>query len=277
MAEYLTYPFRVMRITQTYNGSVSHRQHTTGNPKDYPIDEGGKDGGRDAMYAPCDLTVKRIYGVGTGGTNTLWLESVNEVITPSGTAFIAMQITHPNDSDLRRLKVGQTISKGEIICYEGTDGATGNHIHLSIGFGRISNNGWVQNSNGKWVLTVTEKTLKPQEAFFVDGKFTTVVSSNGLTFKQLPAKLYTPGNYRVRANRIYVRTGPGSSYTRKGFDKFTANAQKQILELNNGKRATGYVKGVEFYASEIRTNGKDKYTWGRTPSGWVALNKCDKI
>ena len=36
-----------MTITQSYTGTYSHLTHTTGYPKDYPIDEAGKDTGRD--------------------------------------------------------------------------------------------------------------------------------------------------------------------------------------------------------------------------------------
>ena len=73
---YLTYPCKVMRITQNYNGKTSHYPHTVGTPKDYPIDEGGKDTGKDGFYCPCDeLKIVRVYGVGNGGTNTFWVES----------------------------------------------------------------------------------------------------------------------------------------------------------------------------------------------------------
>ena len=69
MANYLTYPLKTMRITQSYTGAFSHLPHTTGSPKDYPIDDGGKDGGKDAIYCPCDsVKVFRVYGVGNKGT-----------------------------------------------------------------------------------------------------------------------------------------------------------------------------------------------------------------
>ena len=51
---YLTYPCKNMRITQSYKGKTSHYPHTVGKPKDYPIDEGGKDTGKDTIYCPCD-------------------------------------------------------------------------------------------------------------------------------------------------------------------------------------------------------------------------------
>ena len=57
MATYLTYPFKTMTIMQSYTGSTSHYPHTRGNYRDYPIDEGGKDTGRDPFYAPCRLKI----------------------------------------------------------------------------------------------------------------------------------------------------------------------------------------------------------------------------
>lgn len=275
MAEYLTYPFKTMRITQTYNGNTSHKPHTTGNIKDFPIDEGGADSGRDAMYAPCDLKVVRIYGVGNSGTNTVWLESLKKVITPAGTNYVTIMATHSNDSDLRRLKTGDIINKGKVVCYEGTDGATGNHIHLSIAFGKIEGNGWKQNSKGKWVLTGTGKELKPEEAFYIDPLFTKVVSSGGLKFKNLPIKGYTTGNYRVEnvtsKGVLRLRTGPATTYPYRKFNELSVDAQNKIKKYNNGKAANGYVAGVEFSVSEVK--GK----WGKTPSGWILLTYCVKL
>ena len=105
---YLTYPFRYMKITQNYNGITSHLPHTTGTPKDYPIDEAGKDSSRDFIYCPCDrMTVKKVYGVGSSGTNTLWLQSTDKVYFADGTAdFFTMLITHPNDDDMRKIRKG---------------------------------------------------------------------------------------------------------------------------------------------------------------------------
>ena len=112
MSEYLTYPFKTMKITQSYTGTTSHLPHTTVSPKDYPIDEGGKDTGRDPFYAPCKMKVKKIYGVGNRGTNTLWLESTEKVTMPNGkTDYVTIMLIHLNDSDLKRLKVRQTFKK----------------------------------------------------------------------------------------------------------------------------------------------------------------------
>ena len=188
MKNYLTYPCKTMRITQSYTGTTSHLPHTTGSPKDYPWDEGCTDSGRDYCYCPCgEMQVKRIYGVGTGGTNTMWLESTSKVVFADGTSdYFTMLITHPNDDELKKIKVGQKFKWREKICREGKDGATGNHFHFSAGKGKINGNGWLRNTNGKYILTTTAGQFKPEQLFFVDKSFTKIVNSKGLKFKDLP-------------------------------------------------------------------------------------------
>ena len=284
MLEYLTYPFKTMKITQSYTGTTSHLPHTTGTPKDYPIDEGGKDTGRDPFYAPCKMKVRKIYGVGNRGTNTLWLESTEEVTMPNGkTDYVTIMIIHPNDSDLKRLKVGQTFKKGDIVCYEGVDGATGNHIHMAVGMGKMTGTGWTKNSRGKWVLTTERGTIRPEDAFYIDKSFTTVVNDKDLPFKEMPKESpktatkpktkakYTVGNSKVTgANILNVRKGAGTIYSKVKFKNLTKSAQEKILKLA-GKKVDGYVKGLAFTVSQVKGD------WGRTPSGWVNLKYCTKI
>ena len=256
MPNYLTYPFRTMRITQRYDGTTSHLPHMTGTPKDYPIDEAGLDGGRDPVYAKCDLVVRRVWGVGNGGVNTVWLESTEPVKLANGkTDDITLMLTHPNDSDVKRLKAGMVIKKGAYICYEGSDGATGNHIHMSVGLGKMAGNGWTQNTNGKWVLTTTGGTLKPEDAFFIDPAFTTVKDAKGLKFKTLPAAKPTPGKYRVTSNTLNVRQGTS-----------TKTAVKCVL----GKGATAEITKVK--------TGLDGQTWGKIDGkGWVCMAYVEKV
>lgn len=278
MSEYLTYPFRTMRITQNYNGSTSHYGHSHGTPCDYPVDEGCSDTGRDWMYCPCDeVVVKRIYGVGNRGVNTIWLESTSKVVFADGTTdYMTMLATHPNDDDLKKLHEGQKFKHLDKICREGTDGASGNHIHLSVGKGKMKGNGWTQNSNGKYVLTTTGGAIKPEQAFWVDPYFTRIISSGGLTFKKLPTikDKYPVGEYRVFEN-AFVRSGAGTSYPKKKFTMFTEGAREQIKSLNKGKAANYFVPGVEFTAKKVTYDGS--HYWGECPSGWVCLEHCQKI
>lgn len=285
MKNYLVYPTKVMRITQTYLGSTSHYPHTTGTPKDYPIDEACSDGGREWFYCPCDeMKLLRIYGVGNGGTNTIWLQSTKKVFfADSTTDYFTIQITHPDDSDLKRLFVGQKFKRGERICREGTDGATGNHLHMSGGKGTITGNGWVLNSKSKWVLSTANGAFKPEELFYLDRSFTKVIDSKGLVFKSLPKaetpetkpaktkKTYPTGNYKVTKARVLnVRKGAGTKYPYLKFDELTKDAQSQVRSLLGGE-VNGYVNGTVFTVSEVK-NG-----WGKTPSGWVSLEYCEKI
>ena len=282
MKNYLIYPCKVMRITQSYTGTTSHLPHTTGYPKDYPIDEGCEDSGRGYMYCPCDeMKVKRIYGVGSGGTNTFWLESTGKVLFADGTEdFVTMLITHPNDKELKKIKVGQIFKRKEEICLEGKDGATGYHFHFSVGKGKFKGTGWQKNSKGKWVLNSSNGAYKPEALFFVDPEFTKIINSKGLSFKKLPKEeqidttnnsKYTAGNYKVtKAVLLHVRTGPGTKYSKKKYAQLTSSAQTKIKALAKYK-ANGYVMGLTFTVYEVNGN------WGRTPSGWVHLGYCKKV
>lgn len=181
---YLIYPLKFMNITQTYNGKTSHKPHTTGTPKDYPIDDGAENTGQSYFYCPCDeMKIVRLY---TSGVNTLWLQSTENVDFADGTTDIAtMQVTHLNDSQMKKLKVGQKFKRKQEMFIEGKDGASANHFHMSVGKGEIKGNGWTQNTNGKWVLTTKGGTYRPENAFFIDYSFTKVRNSAGLSFKSL--------------------------------------------------------------------------------------------
>lgn len=248
---YLTYPCKFMRITQSYSGTTSHKPHTTGNIKDYPIDEGCEDTKRSYIYCPCDkMIIRRIYGVGTPGTNTIWLESTHKVDFADGTSdYCTMLITHPDDSELKKLKVGGTFKRGDPICKEGKDGATAYHFHISAGKGKISGNGWKKNSNGKWVLTTTGGAFKPEKLFFLDKDFTTVLENKGLNFKELNCT-YSAGYYKVSTAALNVRTDPGTSYSKKGI----------------------------VYLGEKINITKVSGSWGRLQNGnWVCLEYCEAI
>ena len=78
------YPIKTMNITQSYTGTYSHSKNYNGSPRDYPIDDNCGTTGRSYFYAPFDCSIKRIYGVGAKGTNTIWIQSQAPVQTPSG-------------------------------------------------------------------------------------------------------------------------------------------------------------------------------------------------
>lgn len=188
------YPCKVMNITQRHDGSYSHRRHSVAARADWPVDEAGADSGRCWMYCPCDeMEVRRVYGVGNGGTNTVWLRSTAPVRLPGEREkqYLVMMVTHPNDDTLASLRVGQRFARGEAMFREGNDGnATGYHFHISCGTGDLrtvfgSSCGWTKNENGMWVLTVTGRTLRVDEAFYLDTRFTTVKNAAGYAFQRL--------------------------------------------------------------------------------------------
>ncbi|MEG1298300.1 MAG: SH3 domain-containing protein [Anaerovoracaceae bacterium] len=224
--QYSDYPFKTMGITQSYNGSYSHEKYSKGNRKDYPVDEAGANTGKDYMYAPFDLIVKRVYGKGIKGQpNTVWLQSRKKVITPIGVFYVTGRATHMSDSELKNIKVGKTFKKGEKLFREGIDGgATGNHIHMTWGTGKFKYPGWKTNNKGAAVLTTTGSNRKADQIFF-RGSGTRVRNDRNLSFKTTPRK-------RV----LYINTGKSKLNVRQSYSVKSAAVGK----LKNGTKVTVY-------------------------------------
>lgn len=167
---YLTYPCKYMRIVQRHDGTYSHAGNQLGSVIDYPIDEGCEDGSRSMMYCPCDeMEVLRVRGVDyatdengnyifdengnhlpgldePGKANVIWLKSTSKVVMPFGEDSIVLMVIHPNDDDLKNIKVGQKFLRGQEMFREGSDAGSGtvsNHFHFSVSTGNIkeSNSG----------------------------------------------------------------------------------------------------------------------------------------
>jgi len=137
------------------------------------------------------------------------------------------------------VKNGQSVKKGTLLGYTGMTGkATGIHLHLGV-------------------KDLTTGQYEDPEKF---------------------AKTYTPeeerstGLYRVTANLLRVRSGPGTSNRYLKFSELTPNAQAQIKKLNENKGADGLVKECECSVSQVR-NG----FWGKIPSGWISLKYCKRV
>ena len=90
--------------------------------------------------------------------------------------------TPRSESGLRFHTIVEDIKKGDIIAYEGTDGASANHLHLVCGKGHSNN--WVKNSKGSWVIK--GDSLPPEEVMYIDPKFTKIVDNKNLKFKEVP-------------------------------------------------------------------------------------------
>lgn len=191
--EYFTMGMKNFRVTQNYNGTTSHLKHwyKSRNYADYPIDIAGIDGGSEPFIAPVDMKITSIFGVGNVYTNTIWLETLEKVITPKGIFKVFIALTHFNDIDVKGYKVGDIIKKGKTIVFEGVDGANANHIHLVCGNAeKGSGNRLLQNSNKKYVSS--GYCMKPEEIFFIDKDFTTTQWGGCIAWLDKPKVIYYP-------------------------------------------------------------------------------------
>lgn len=216
---YFRYPFKTMGISQDYDGSYSHKKYSTGNRKDWPIDEAGSGTGRDWMYAPVDLVVKRIYGLGSASQpNTIWLQTRRKVVTPIGIGYVTFRATHMSDTDLKKFRVGQVVKRGTKMFREYVDGgATGNHIHMTFGQGKFKYPGWKTNNKRAAVLTTTGKNRKPEKLLFRDKSFTKKVRmTQGLKFKTKPKRKNKVTKKKVRIRKSYSKRSKVVGYLKKG-------------------------------------------------------------
>lgn len=212
------FPMETMRITQNPYGDASHHKHNLGVPSDYPIDSAGVDGGQSACFAPVDMKVTAIKGIGNSATNTIWLVSVDKVKTPTFIDHVFMTITHFNDRDKpKNYKVGQIIKKGEIICFEGKDGASANHLHIEVGKGYSDN--WVKNNLGAWVIK--GECLPPEDVMYVYTKFTNIVDTGGINFELTETDTYN----NVLGDRGYLKHGDSGDNISKIADFLAKNVQ----------------------------------------------------
>lgn len=161
----IRFPMQHLNITQAYGSGT----HVYG----YPVDNAGKDAGIDGVLAPFDAVVKKKWANG----HTVWLESIAKVKFADGTVdYATVMLTH--DNDISDLTVDQQLKQGQLFYQEGTAGqATGNHIHLEVGRGKFTGEGWNQQGN-QWVIN---NPYKPEKAFFIPSG-TTIIKTGGLSW-----------------------------------------------------------------------------------------------
>jgi uncharacterized protein YgiM (DUF1202 family) len=96
------------------------------------------------------------------------------------------------------------------------------------------------------VLTTSGTSSKPEDIFYIDPDFTKILSSGGISFKELPGE-FEAGYYKINTAVLNVRLGPGTQYKKNG-------------ALYKGKT----VKVV-----------KTQSNWGRLADGrWICLDYC---
>lgn len=190
MKEYAIYPFQTMNITQNWNqgNHINHWKQST-NYSDKPWDEAGKDINQDFFIPQNDFIVEEVLGINSNITNSVRLKSINKLYIPykKDPDYLYLTLTHMNEENLKQISKGQIIKKGSTILLEGKDGiATGNHFHITANLGKYY--GLLKNSNNAWCFTY-DKSLLPEEAFYIEKSFTNIINSQGSNFIDVPKEI----------------------------------------------------------------------------------------
>lgn len=255
--EYAIYPFRVMNISQNWNQG-NHVPHWQGskNYSDKPWDEACKDSSRSYFEPQNDFLVEEVLGLNTNTTNSVRLKSVNKLYIPYKKAadYLYLTLTHMNEDNLKQVKKGQVLKKGSKLLLEGTDGyATGNHFHITANIGKY--HGFLKNSNGSWCYTY-DKSLLPEEAFYIDTSFTTIKNSNGSKFKNVPVDLYgTPVARSELVDQVEI---------------LATNVRARTMPSTVSGDVLGYMNSGIYNVDEIDIG--DGYTWYEVDGVWFAFS-----
>jgi len=248
--EYAIYPFEYMNISQRHDQG-NHKPHWYGvtNHSDKPWDEACKDTGRSYFAPRNDFLIQQVKGLNTTKTtNSVRLKSVNKLYIPYKTEpdYLYLTLTHMNEDNLKQVKEGQILKKGTKILMEGTDGqATGNHFHITANIGKYY--GLLQNNNGKWCWTY-DKSLLPNEAFYLDKDYTTVKNARSYSFKSVPVdtcgqpvdRNESLNQIELKATNINARKTPNGTvigYATKGiynWRKSEKNGNYTWYEIEDG-------------------------------------------
>lgn len=270
---YLTYPLKVMNITQGYNDNYTHKRHSEGNLKDYPIDDACGSGNNSYFYCPCDeMVVKKVYGVGLRASNTVWLESTTPVITPTFTDYITIMIVHPEDKDLKNVYVGRKYQRNEVLFPKGADGfATGPHFHITLGRGKMSGSGWAKNNLGLWILKTTGYNIKPEHGMFIDKNFTTIKNTRNIEFLSLNEEEKEEDNIYYTTANLNIRYGPGANY--RFVNLLHKDTKIKVESISNG---WAKINDKEYVASAYLTKTKPKLVYQSKSTTVTLLNVRNK-
>lgn len=253
--EYAIYPFRNMNITQRHDQG-NHEEHwkDVTNHSDKPWDEACKDTGRCYFEPQNDFLIQEVKGINTTKTtNAVRLKSVNKLYIPykKEPDYLYVTLTHMNESNLKQVKQGQILKKGTKILMEGTDGnATGNHFHMTANIGKY--HGLLENNNGKWCWTY-DKSLLPNEAFYLDKSYTTIKNARSYVFKEVPKEEKTNSSSKVSTTTNFF---PKKGYwtfgdTHENIGKIASFMYKTFPAYTN-KKALG-----NYYGKNIKTAIKE--------------------
>ena len=189
--EVALYPFNYMRITQRHDEG-NHLKHWSPTPyplyTDKPWDEACKDSGKSYFTPFNDFKIVEKLGNQKSGCSVR-LQSVNLLKIPyqKDPVRLELTLTHMDEDNFKKVKVGEILKKGTKVLMEGTSGsASGNHFHCTVNMGVYS--GFYKNSNNKNVFAY-KKSLLPDEAFYVDTSKTQILNSKKYNFIGVNYKL----------------------------------------------------------------------------------------
>ena len=236
------FPMEYLRVTQGEKGTYSHKGSLA-------MDFGGRDGGSDKLFAPCDMVVKRCRADATG---EMYLESTQKVLFADGTVDFA-RLLCIHDAVFNK-KVGDVVKQGEHFYDEGGMGSGkpnkfATHVHIEAGKGRWKSTTQSKNSSGTYVCERQESLynlfILGEDVQVLDGGGYKWVQENNLTkalesqLKDAQTELVAENDAKVEVQKKLTAANKSLATERTRADDLAAEVAKQKTILDKIKQLAG--------------------------------------
>lgn len=254
------FPMQYLRATQ-WDGEGTH----TGTNA---LDNAGKDGGCDPIFAPCDLVCTGIWGAEYG--HNVFFQTLDKIQTPSGLQHLTLMTLH---DDVVDVALNGIYVQGTKIGDEGNTGKSfGNHSHLEVAFGHQPSQ-LVQNGQGVWHLP---NNVSIEDAVYFND---TEVLAGSASFKIYNDGVTTPPN---KTGGDTLNSIPSDFEEQQG--TFTVNAELPIV-IRKAPSTNGADTGYQYengnsvnYDGFVRREGYIWISWISLTDGtrrWMASGKTN--
>ena len=268
------FPMEYLRVTQG-RGTGSHLGTKA-------IDFGGKDGGSDKLYAPCDMRVIRIRDE-SKTSGEMYCESTEKVLYRDGTVdYVNFTFIHDN---VFNFKAGATIPQGTYFYDEGgmsggNPSGLATHVHVEAGRGKFGTT-WPQQTKtvyGTWHTNYNPVNL---EDVFLLGPDVIIKDTGGYSWgKDIPVSTVgTPveRNTAVPQVEILVDDLRGRTRPEMGEAVIAGHVTKGIYNILDTRDMTGEASnGFYWYKLENNLWCAKNETWTAELPYMPPIDETDK-
>ncbi|MEA4876035.1 phosphodiester glycosidase family protein [Anaerorhabdus sp.] len=261
------------------------------------------------IYAPFDCEVVKTYD--NGGTNSVWFQSIEKVLTPLGRYYVTFRCAHMDTFRFNQLGIamGKVFKRYQPCYYAGNSGTKDKHCHIEFGLGKMKGSGWLNTGYTAFNLPVkkidTEFGSKPMyECVFLetgikvitcdsyqdkyqwkwvgDEEVSEIVTRINLSDTEFEYRFSLDGNkYGTAYDKTTMNYFSDKTLESEGWEKYLVVNGSVFYSYGNATYAEGLEKsrGINNQPFDMTCVSKfnDTMACGFTYDGYLVFNKQSNI